>query len=70
VIFWTGALTWLLMSLCYLPALRLYKLPVLRALTLPFLALFYVGATIHSAWLHWRGRGGLWKGRVQDSFSS
>jgi hopene-associated glycosyltransferase HpnB len=68
--FWMGAAAWLLMSACYLPALRLYKLSPLRAITLPASALFYLGATIHSAWLYWRGRGGIWKGRVQDSASA
>jgi len=64
--FWMGAVAWLLMSVCYLPALRLYKLSPLRAVTLPALSLFYLGATLHSALLHWRGQGGVWKGRVQD----
>lgn len=67
---WMGVAAWLLMSACFLPALRLYKLSPLRAVTLPASALFYLGATIHSAWLYWRGRGGIWKGRVQDSASA
>jgi hypothetical protein len=29
-------------------------------------AVFYMGATFHSAWKYWRGRGGEWKGRIQD----
>jgi hypothetical protein len=33
--------------------------------TLPAIALFYAAATIASAVLHWRGRGGYWKGRFQ-----
>lgn len=66
-IFWLGAAAWALMSLCYLPALRLYKLSPLRSPTLPLVALFYMKATLHSAVLYWQGRGGVWKGRVQDS---
>jgi hopene-associated glycosyltransferase HpnB len=68
--FWMGAVAWLFMSLCYLPALRLYKLSAVRAATLPAIAVFYLAATLHSAVLSWRGRGGLWKGRVQDSASA
>jgi len=34
---------------------------------LPLAALFYLGATIHSAVKYWNGSGGEWKGRVQDT---
>ena len=36
------------------------------ALALPVAALFYLGATMHSAVKYWNGSGGDWKGRVQD----
>jgi hypothetical protein len=55
-----------LMVLSYWPVLRLYRLNPLWALSLPVAAVFYVGATFHSAWKYWAGRGGEWKGRVQD----
>jgi hopene-associated glycosyltransferase HpnB len=61
-----GAIAWLLMGLSYLPVLRLYRLNPLWALALPLAAVFYVGATLHSAWKYWTGRGGEWKGRIQD----
>ena len=61
-----GAVAWLLMSATYLPMIRFYKLPVFWALTLPAIALFYLGATVHSAVRYWQGKGGEWKGRVQD----
>jgi hopene-associated glycosyltransferase HpnB len=61
-----GAAAWLLMTLSYIPVLRLYGLSLLWALALPLVAVFYMGATIHSAWKYWRGLGGEWKGRVQD----
>jgi hypothetical protein len=35
-------------------------------LALPLAALFYLGATVHSAVKYWNGSGGDWKGRVQD----
>ncbi|MBV8342418.1 MAG: glycosyltransferase [Gammaproteobacteria bacterium] len=55
-----------LMSLCYLPMVRYYRLSALWSLCLPAIALFYMGALIHSGVQHARGRGGRWKGRVQD----
>ena len=41
------------------------RAPPLLALLLPLIALFYVAATVASAVLFWRGRGGYWKGRFQ-----
>ncbi len=61
-----GAAAYLLMSAAYLPMIRSYQLNPLWALTLPFSAMFYVAATIHSAVMYWSGRGGEWKGRAQD----
>ena len=61
-----GGAAWLLMVLSYWPVLRLYRLNPLWALSLPVAAVFYVGATFHSAWKYWTGRGGEWKGRIQD----
>jgi hopene-associated glycosyltransferase HpnB len=58
-----GALAWLGMSVAFLPTLRAYDVPPLLALLLPLIALFYVAATVGSAVLSWRGRGGYWKGR-------
>ncbi|MGD0669855.1 MAG: glycosyltransferase [Bryobacteraceae bacterium] len=62
---WLGAAAWLIMTFCYWPAVRLYGRPVYEALCLPLVALFYLAATIHSAWKWWRGEGGRWKGRSQ-----
>jgi hopene-associated glycosyltransferase HpnB len=59
-----GGLAWLLMTAAYLPAVRYAKLPWFWAPLLPAIALFYVGATLHSAFAQWRGRGGMWKGRA------
>ena len=61
-----GLAALLLMSLCYLPMVRFYGLSPLWSLCLPLIAVFYSGATIHSAVRYARGRGGEWKGRVQD----
>jgi hopene-associated glycosyltransferase HpnB len=62
---WCGALAWLGMSMAFLPTLREYETPRWITLLLPMIALFYVAATVASAVLYWRGRGGYWKGRVQ-----
>ena len=59
-----GALAWLLMTAAYLPSVRYGKLPWFWAPLLPVIAVFYMGATLHSAFAHWRGRGGMWKGRA------
>jgi hopene-associated glycosyltransferase HpnB len=56
-----------LMSFCYLPMVRFYRLCPLWSVCLPVITVFYAGAVIHSAVQYARGRGGLWKGRVQDA---
>lgn len=61
-----GAAAWLLMSASYLPMVRFYKRSPLWSVALPGIALFYMGATVYSACLYWRKRGGEWKGRIQD----
>ncbi len=61
-----GAMAWLLMTICYLPALSFYRRAWFAAPLLPLVALFYAGATVQSAIDYWRGAGGRWKGRVQD----
>lgn len=65
-----GCAAWLLMTITYLPMLRFYGLNAAWGLTLPLAAVFYLAATIHSAWKHWTGRGGEWKGRAQDRLRS
>lgn len=63
---WIGALAWLAMAFAYTPVSRFYGQPALASFLLPVAALFYLGATIHSAIRYWLGVGGQWKGRVQD----
>jgi GT2 family glycosyltransferase len=58
-------ITWLLMSLVYLPTIRFYRLAPHRAPLLPLAALFYAYATWLSAVRYWRNRGAQWKGRAQ-----
>lgn len=58
-----GALAWLLMTVAYVAPLRYYRRSVFWAPFLPVVALFYAACTLHSAVSHWRGIGGMWKGR-------
>src|SRR5580704_10657376 len=59
-----GLAGWALMSLSYLPMLRLYRLSPLRAPGLPLIALLYAGMTADSARRHHTGRGAEWRGRT------
>jgi hopene-associated glycosyltransferase HpnB len=63
---WCGAGSWALMAVCFWPTVKFYRLNPLWSLALPAIAIFYMGATFHSAVMYWTGKGGLWKGRVQD----
>jgi len=60
----TGLAGWALMSLSYLPMLRLYRLSPLRAPGLPLIALLYAAMTADSARRHYAGRGAEWRGRT------
>lgn len=61
-----GGVAWMLMAIAYLPTIRFYRLNPLWAVTLPLTTLFYMGATLYSAFRFWSGHGGEWKGRLQD----
>lgn len=62
---WLGAAAWVAMTIAYMPMVLFYGLSPLWAPLLSVTALIYLGATIASAWRHYRGRGGSWKGRVE-----
>ena len=64
-----GLAGWALMTLSYLPVLRLYRLSPLRAPCLPVIALLYTAMTVDSARRHRMGRGGEWKGRAVQAGS-
>lgn len=61
-----GMIAWAGMTICYSPTVRFYGLKPYWSLTLPLVALFYIGATVWSAIQFWSNKGGKWKGRVQD----
>ena len=54
------------MAIAFLPTLRFYGRSPLWVVALPFIAAFYLAATLHSALTYWTGQGGVWKGRLQD----
>jgi hopene-associated glycosyltransferase HpnB len=65
--FGAGLAGWALMSLSFLPLLRLYRLSPLRAPGLPLIALLYAAMTADSARRHYAGLGAQWRGRTTDT---
>lgn len=60
-----GALVFAAMALAFQPILRFYRRSPLWGPALPAIGCAYMIFTLDSAYQHWRGRGGLWKGRIQ-----
>jgi len=60
-----GTTAWVLMALTFQPMLAFYGRSRLWGIALPMIAAFYAYFTLLSSWQHVRGRGGIWKGRVQ-----
>ncbi|MDE2579589.1 MAG: glycosyltransferase [Hyphomicrobiales bacterium] len=65
-----AALAFALMALSFRPILRFYGLSAWRGVALPLVAAIFMGFTLESAWRHWRGQGGAWKGRYQADAES
>jgi hypothetical protein len=60
-----AAAAWSAMTLALAPMLRFYRLSPLWGVAFPAIATAYMVFTVDSAVQHWRGRGGMWKGRAQ-----
>ncbi|MDE3115558.1 MAG: glycosyltransferase [Pseudomonadota bacterium] len=60
-----GAAAWGLMAASFRPMLRFYGRSPLWGLLLPAIGALYALFTLDSAIQHWRGKGGMWKGRAQ-----
>jgi hopene-associated glycosyltransferase HpnB len=61
----SGILGWAAMVLAFQPILRFYRVSPLWGLALPMIGAVYAFFTLDSALQHWRGKGGMWKGRAQ-----
>jgi hopene-associated glycosyltransferase HpnB len=61
-----GLAGWALISLSYVPMLRLYRLSPLRAPGLPLIALLYAAMTADSARRHYAGRDAEWRGQADQ----
>jgi len=64
-----GLSAWILMAIAFQPTLRLYRVSPLWGIALPAIAFCYTLFTLDSALQFARGKGGLWKGRVQATGS-
>jgi hypothetical protein len=64
-----GIVTWVIMTIAFVPTLRFYRLSILWGIALPAIALQYMMFTLDSAYQYMRGRGGNWKGRAQANVS-
>ena len=62
---WAGFLAWGAMAWSYWPMVKFYDLPFPWAFAMPAIAAIFLAATLHSAYAHYRGTGGRWKGRVE-----
>lgn len=60
-----GLAAYALMFVAFLPTLLFYRRSPLWGLALPAIAAAYLAFTLDSAYKHIRGKGGLWKGRIQ-----
>jgi hopene-associated glycosyltransferase HpnB len=60
-----GLAAWLIMAVAFQPTLRFYRVSPLWGIALPAIAFCYTLFTFDSALQYARGKGGLWKGRVQ-----
>jgi hopene-associated glycosyltransferase HpnB len=58
---------WLAMSVAYSPVIRFYRLPALRAVTLPLAGALFLAMTWSSASDYWRGTSARWKDREYDT---
>jgi hopene-associated glycosyltransferase HpnB len=61
---WLAVAAWAQMALALQPTLRFYALSRWWGVAMPLIAGAYLAFTVDSALQHWRGRGGMWKGRA------
>jgi hopene-associated glycosyltransferase HpnB len=59
-----GLVAWVAMALAFVPTLVFYRRSPAWGCAFPAIAAAYLAMTLESAYAHWRGRGGEWKGRI------
>ena len=59
-----ASVTLLLMTIAYIPTIKIYNLSITWALALPASAFLYTLMTLDSAIKYYQGKGGAWKGRT------
>lgn len=64
VAMWCGLAAWVLMAALFQPILRRYQQSPLWGIALPIIAMFYMAATVASAFRFYSGKGGQWKDRT------
>ena len=62
-----AASTWSLMAYTYWPTIRAYKLKGFETFLMPFTASLFMGMTLYSSWLHFRGLHAGWHNRSYAS---
>jgi hopene-associated glycosyltransferase HpnB len=65
-----GVAAWVAMAFALQLTLRFYRVSPLWGVALPAIAATYMAFTVDSAYQHWRGRSGMWKGRAQGNLQS
>lgn len=64
-----AAAAWAAMAVALQPTLRFYGVSPWWGAAMPMIAGLYLAFTLDSAFQHWRGRGGMWKGRAHSPTS-
>jgi hopene-associated glycosyltransferase HpnB len=65
-----GVVASVAMAIAFVPMLRFYRRSAAWGFALPAIAAMYLAMTLESAYAHWRGRGGEWKGRIGHAASA
>lgn len=56
--------SWVLMTFTYWPTIKAYKRRTLESTFMPFTASLFMGMTLYSAWMHYRGTHSGWHNRT------
>lgn len=59
-----AGLSWALMAFTYWPTIKAYKRKILESTLMPITASLFMGMTLYSAWMHYRGTHSGWHNRT------